>query len=328
MLRLPPTVIGLGRSDIQEFERRRKISRWIDTDEPTRKLPNIHIIEDTTSAPAPALALASTPTSAYRSLVQFAKKYPALQQHSLSLSSLGPNNSRNTSGTGSSSYNDRRLTRGIAEEISHHYINSSANFQNTSSSNLSSYNNSQDVEDFLTSNLSQRKSSLDTVRFTDQIFLNYSHSPCYYPSDGASGMSRSTYEDLPHVSRIVNHNSSGILFSQPPKKLTGRPVRVLRHQENSFSLVSSDESFNFEQGRDLPMLTNIIAPEIENTFGLHKQPSNISLQSSQDKSEISVTLQRPGESESSTFQIEEFECACLIALPPSPSLPSATAICA
>jgi len=104
------------------------------------------------------------------------------------------------------------------------------------------------------------------------LFLshNVSSSPEHRPTSGLT----------PRVaSRMATHNTPGIIFAQPPRRMRRRSPRTFRHQTNSFSFDSSERaSAAYEQERVSSNSTNDSTPRPSDDLSLHEELCGSSFQ--------------------------------------------------
>lgn len=119
------------------------------------------------------------------------------------------------------------------------------------------------------------------------LFLsqNASSSPDHRPTSGLT----------PRVeSSVAIHNTPGIMFAQPARRMRRPAPRRFRHQTNSFSFDSSERaSAAYEQERVTSTSTNDITRVRSGDRSLHEELRGSSLQSSGVISRISQALAEP-----------------------------------
>jgi len=119
------------------------------------------------------------------------------------------------------------------------------------------------------------------------LFLsqNASSSPEHRPTSGLT----------PRVeSSVAFHNTPGIMFAQPARRMQRPAPRRFRHQTNSFSFDSSERaSAAYEQERVTSISTNDSTPVPSDDRTLHEELRGSSLQSSRVVSGISQALPEP-----------------------------------
>jgi hypothetical protein len=119
------------------------------------------------------------------------------------------------------------------------------------------------------------------------LFLsqNASSSPDHRPTSGLT----------PRVeSSVAIHNTPGIMFAQPARRMRRPAPRRLRHQTNNFSFDSSERaSAAYEQERAASISTNDSTTVPSGDRSLHEELRGSSLQSSSVNSVISQALPDP-----------------------------------
>lgn len=116
-------------------------------------------------------------------------------------------------------------------------------------------------------------------------------SPLYFSHNASSSPERPLTSSLtPRVaSRVANHHTPGIIFSQPPR----RPA-TFRHQTNSFSFDSSERSSAaYEQDRISSISTTDTTPRPSQSLRLHDELHGSSLNSSRVSSAGATTFSSP-----------------------------------
>jgi hypothetical protein len=131
------------------------------------------------------------------------------------------------------------------------------------------------------------------------LFLsqNASSSPEHRPTTGLT----------PRVeSSVAVHNTPGIMFAQPARRMRRPPPRTFRHQTNSFSFDSSERaSAAYEQERVASTSTTGSTPRPSGDLSLHEELRGSSLQSSRVTSRTSHALPEPWVEELSTIRIRD-----------------------
>jgi hypothetical protein len=131
------------------------------------------------------------------------------------------------------------------------------------------------------------------------LFLsqNASSSPEHRPTSGLT----------PRVeSSVAMHNTPGIMFAQPARRMRRPPPRTFRHQTNSFSFDSSERaSAAYEQERVTSTSTNDSTPRPSGDRSLHEELRGSSLQSSSVTSGMSHALPDPLVEDSSKVRIRD-----------------------
>jgi hypothetical protein len=80
------------------------------------------------------------------------------------------------------------------------------------------------------------------------------------------------------ASRMATHNTPGIIFAQPARRMRRRSPRTFRHQTNSFSFDSSERSSAaYEQERVSSASTNDTTPRPSDDLSLHEELRGSSL---------------------------------------------------
>jgi hypothetical protein len=119
------------------------------------------------------------------------------------------------------------------------------------------------------------------------LFLsqNASSSPEHRPTSGLTPRFESS---------VAFHNTPGIMFAQPARRMQRSAPRRFRHQTNSFSFDSSERaSAAYEQERVTSISTNDSTPVPSDDRTLHEELRGSSLQSSRVVSGISQALPEP-----------------------------------
>ncbi|KAE9380496.1 hypothetical protein N431DRAFT_552648 [Stipitochalara longipes BDJ] len=131
------------------------------------------------------------------------------------------------------------------------------------------------------------------------LFLsqNASSSPEHRPTSGLT----------PRVeSSMANHNTPGIMFSQPARRMRRPPPRTFRHQTNSFSFDSSERaSAAYEQERVASTSTDDSTARPLSDFNLHEELRGSSLQSSRVTSGMSHHVPEPSVEDLSTVRMRD-----------------------
>jgi hypothetical protein len=93
---------------------------------------------------------------------------------------------------------------------------------------------------------------------------------------------------------MAHHNTPGIMFAQPARRMRRPPPRTFRHQTNSFSFDSSERaSAAYEQERVASNSTNNSTARPSRDLNLHEELRGSSLQSSRVTSGMSHFLSEP-----------------------------------
>jgi hypothetical protein len=131
------------------------------------------------------------------------------------------------------------------------------------------------------------------------LFLsqNASSSPEHRPTAGLT----------PRVeSSVAVHNTPGIMFAQPARRMRRPPPRTFRHQTNSFSFDSSERaSAAYEQERVASTSTTGSTPRPSGDLSLHEELRGSSLQSSRVTSRTSHALPEPCVEDLSLIRIRD-----------------------
>ena len=129
------------------------------------------------------------------------------------------------------------------------------------------------------------------------LFLsrNASSSPEHLPTSGLT----------PRVeSSVAHHNTPGIMFAQPARRMRRPPPRTFRHQTNSFSFDSSERaSAAYDQERVASTSTNDSTARPSSDLNLHEELRGSSLQSSRVTSGMSHHLSQPSVEDLSTIRL-------------------------
>jgi hypothetical protein len=146
----------------------------------------------------------------------------------------------------------------------------------------------------------------DTSRLRNRVPLP--RSPLFLSQNASSSPEhRPTAGLTPRVeSSVAIHNTPGIMFAQPARRMRRPPPRTFRHQTNSFSFDSSERaSAAYEQERVTSTSTNDSTPRPSGDLRLHEDLRGSSLQSSRATSGMSCAIPDPLVNDLSTVRIQD-----------------------
>ena len=146
----------------------------------------------------------------------------------------------------------------------------------------------------------------DTSRLTNRAPLP--RSPLFLTQNALSSPEhRPTSGLTPRVeSSVAYHNTPGIMFAQPARRMRLPPPRTFRHQTNSFSFDSSERaSAVYDQERVASTSTNDSTARPSSDLNLHEELRGSSLQSSSVTSRMSHHLSQPSVEDLSTIRLRD-----------------------
>ncbi|TQS38621.1 hypothetical protein Golomagni_00867 [Golovinomyces magnicellulatus] len=294
MLRLPPTIIGLGRSDIKDFDKRRELAQRQE-----KKAPSMIVNKVSYVIPK------GFTTLAYRPVARHASKSVAVT--SLKRNRLSP---QSNSLTPISTWDNEAcsyLSHLGHIKYSQNYATLSSDgivvddFDSHSSAESSFYSGGavQNLPENYHQDISSLKNSLQSTGISKPRI--YIPSQCLPPNHSHNGINspECCLESglIPHVvSYVASHNSSGILFSQLSKRKGKQPNRATIFKDYGNSHESSESySVTSEHNRDsMILVSDMISSPKELSRLPEKFPSTF-LQSPGDVSAGSISSQSPQE---------------------------------
>ena len=143
----------------------------------------------------------------------------------------------------------------------------------------------------------------DTSRLRNRAPLP--RSPLFLSQNASSSPEHRLTSGLtPRVeSSVAYHNTPGIMFAQPARRMRRPPPRAFRHQTNSFSFDSSERaSAAYDQERVASTSTNDSTARPSSDLNLHEELRGSSLQSSRVASRMSHYLSLPSVEDLSTIR--------------------------
>ncbi|RKF75348.1 hypothetical protein GcM1_234047 [Golovinomyces cichoracearum] len=294
MLRLPPTVLGLGRCDIKDYDKRRELAQRKGKKTSSKILNKASYV-----MPKGSTALAYRPVArhANKSVAATSSKKNRLSSQSYSFTPI------------STWDNEAYFQLSHLGHIKYSHIPATVSsddvvvddFDACSSAESSFY--FKDLVQNLPENYYQDTSSLKTstensLRSTG-ISIPRIHIPshCFSPDHPHNAINTPQFYlesgPVPHVvSRVGSHHSSGILFSQLPKRKGKRPKRASNYKElgNSHEY-SESSSVTCEQNRDSMSSVDVMISSPKKLSGLHDNFPSTYSQSSGDVSADSISSQ-------------------------------------
>ncbi|CAG8961872.1 hypothetical protein HYFRA_00013672, partial [Hymenoscyphus fraxineus] len=276
MIRLPPTVIVLGQSDLRDFDKRTHL-RTVEAyfDRLTISSPNSQAHETNQELKGVTIRRQPSPRKKQTMSSSPQRLIPPRSPESFINVEAPPASPRKREKSSSDEHGYVSVERHVSPENEDsqvaprspvkdddfHYggfVESPGN----SSSQISSLF-APDADDVSTPQPPERLMNRLGVR------VPLPRSPLYLSQNmSASPERRATCALTPRViSRVASHGTPGILFSEPPRRPSrhpGRSPRTLRHQTNSFSFDESERSsVAYEQERTVSASTNTTRPSDE-----------------------------------------------------------------